>query len=44
MYFLRFKIPEDMDFEIILVNATEMYKEYPLMKIKDEVDIRIAYE
>ncbi|VVC25829.1 Hypothetical protein CINCED_3A025621 [Cinara cedri] len=37
-------IPEDLDFELILTQATEMSKEYPLLTIKDEVDLRIEYE
>lgn len=42
--FLQFQIPEDLDFENILICATEMYKEYPLLEIKDEVDNKIAHE
>lgn len=38
------KIPEDLDFEIVLAQATEMCYEYPLITIKDEVDIRVQHE
>lgn len=38
------KIPEDLDFEIILNKATDMYNDYPLSSIKDEVDIRVQLE
>lgn len=39
-----FQIPEDLDFEKILIQATDMYEEYPLSAIKDEVDIRVQHE
>ncbi|XP_050529315.1 TBC1 domain family member 20 [Daktulosphaira vitifoliae] len=38
------KIPEDIDFEKILSQATNMLYEYPLSKIKYEVDIKVQQE
>ncbi|XP_026821405.1 TBC1 domain family member 20 isoform X2 [Rhopalosiphum maidis] len=38
------KIPESLNFEIILDKATKMYKEYDLANVKQEVDARVILE
>ncbi|XP_008178229.1 TBC1 domain family member 20 isoform X1 [Acyrthosiphon pisum] len=38
------KIPESLNFEIILDEATKMHKEYDLSNVKDEVDKRVKQE
>jgi len=38
------QIPENLNFEIILEEATKMHKEYDLSNVKDEVDKRVKQE
>lgn len=38
------QIPESLNFELILGKATEMYKEFDLSNIKEEVDQRVILE
>lgn len=38
------QIPESLNFEIILNEATKMHKEYDLSNVKDEVEERVKLE